>query len=169
MSDVNQEVDGSFLEKIRESRKEDPVRKRIQKLLPKNLEEVEEFGKESKYPPGIPVLETDEKLMKITGQTSGDRLSTSNRNVRSSSIEPDEETLTAENKYVLVKCDFQGDRYRRPCTGLIIAKSGQKTGRCPKCGRRRRLKDAVFLYQSDDRERIRKKMGDIKRRGGLYK
>lgn len=169
MSDVRHEIDGSLLEKILKSRKGDPARKKIQKLSPNNPEEIEEFGKESKYPPGIPVLETDEKQMKITGRSSGDELSTSGQKIGIPSMNDNGEVLIAENKYVLVKCDFQEDRYSSPCNGLIFAKSGQKTGRCPKCGRRRRLKNTVLLYQSDNRERVRKKMGDIKRSGGLYK
>lgn len=169
MSSLKSDFDESFLEKIYESRQEDPVRKRIRNQLPMDLKKIEEFGKDGKYPSGIQVSDTDESLMKMTGGVFQDRL----KNVRGSESNPGSdkngEALVIGKKYGLVKCDFQGGRYTRPCTGLIIARGGQKTARCPKCGRSRHLKNTVLLYQANNQKRIRKKMGEIKRRGGLYK
>lgn len=87
---------------------------------------------------------------------------------RKSKISSTEVGIKIGKKYGLLKCDYQMGNQSRSCKGLIIAKSGQKTGKCPKCGRRRKLDNAKLLYRTNHRKKIREVRRKAKEFGGMH-
>ncbi|MFP4005218.1 MAG: hypothetical protein ACLFUR_00665 [Candidatus Hadarchaeia archaeon] len=77
--------------------------------------------------------------------------------------------LKIKSKYGILKCDYKLGHPTNRCNGLIIAKSGQKTGQCLKCGRRRKLNKCRLVYQSDNRKKVREAVRIAKEFGGIHK
>lgn len=75
-----------------------------------------------------------------------------------------------DKDFALVRCNASKYRYSHGCHGLIVVENGQKTSKCPKCGRRRWLSDTVILEKSDDKPRLQQKLNNmLNETGRCYK
>lgn len=68
--------------------------------------------------------------------------------------------LQIEENYGLALCGNLESKLSGPCHGMMIARRGQKTALCPRCGKRRRLHGRTVLAQSDSKRDL---VGEMKR------
>lgn len=74
------------------------------------------------------------------------------------------EEVRLKKKYDLFRCTRQKGDNTTPCGGLMIAKSGQKTSKCIKCGARSRLSSCRLVAQADKQKDLRER---AKKLGGM--